>query len=136
MIDVSSLEKALASLDTALAAHAEKPTDVFIRDAAIQRFEYTYELSYKLLRRYLEQTEPSIEVVQELSFLDLIRLASERGLLKSELVVWRKFRENRNATSHAYDEVKAEAVFSGIASFRDDAKALLDEINTRQAKNL
>lgn len=136
MIDVSSLEKALASLNEALAAHASKPDDMFIRDAAIQRFEYTYELSHKMLRRYLEVSEPSMEVVQELSFLDLIRLASERGLLKSELVVWRKFRDSRNATSHAYDEAKAEAVFAGIASFRDEAKALLDEINTRQAKNL
>ncbi|HTQ70048.1 MAG TPA: nucleotidyltransferase substrate binding protein, partial [Acidocella sp.] len=54
MIDLSSLNRALATLDEALAAHARVPEDKLIRDACIQRFEYSYELSHKMLRRYLE----------------------------------------------------------------------------------
>ena len=44
-LDLSSLTKALESLDVALA----KDKDEFIRDSVIQRFEFTYELSWKFL---------------------------------------------------------------------------------------
>lgn len=76
-LDVSSLEKAVASLNEAVSAYEQKQSNNFIRDAAIQRFEYTYELSHKMLKRYLEIIEPSEEMVDQMSFPDLIRTASE-----------------------------------------------------------
>ncbi len=47
---------------------------------AILRFEYTYELSHKMLKRYFEMTEPNAEMIDQMLFPDLIRTASERGL--------------------------------------------------------
>lgn len=44
-LDLSSLKKAVASLDEALKAHDREPRNKFIIDSCIQRFEYTYELS-------------------------------------------------------------------------------------------
>jgi hypothetical protein len=43
-IDFTSLSKVIASLDKALQAAKLRPKDEFVRDASIQRFEYTYEL--------------------------------------------------------------------------------------------
>lgn len=134
MLDFSSLQKALGTLEEALTAHDNNQTDKLIRDACIQRFEYSYELSHKMLRRFLEATEPNPAQITELSFPDLIRLGFERGILASEWAVWRGFRDARNITSHAYDEAKAEEVFASIPRFFDEAGKLLKELTRRQEK--
>jgi nucleotidyltransferase substrate binding protein (TIGR01987 family) len=131
MIDVSSLSKALATLDTGLAALAKAPDDKFIRDACIQRFEYSYELCHKMLRRYLEASEPV--ATDQLSFPALIRLGFERGLLAKSWDVWADFRTARNNTSHAYDEAKASAVLKILPDFTREAHFLLAAITSRQA---
>jgi len=38
---------------------AREPADEQLRDGLIQRFEFTFELSHKMLRRYLKETAPS-----------------------------------------------------------------------------
>jgi len=134
MIDFSTLQRALETLEEALAARADRPADTFIRDACIRRFEYSYELSHKMLRRYLEATEPSPPQVVELSFPNLIRLGYERGILASEWMVWKGFRDARNITSHTYDEAKAEKVLGSIAPFLQEAKKMLREMTLRQEK--
>ncbi len=130
MIDLSSLHRALATLDEALAAHARAPEDKFIRDACIQRFEYSYELSHKFLRRYLAATEPA--EIAELSFPDLIRLGFARGLLAQSWDVWAAFRTARNITSHAYDENKANEVMDVLPDFVAAAHHLAAQIKARQ----
>jgi hypothetical protein len=67
MLDISSLKKAVASLDAALS----RDKDEFIRDSVIQRFEYTYELSWKFLARHLE-IDVGSEAVDRLSRRDLL----------------------------------------------------------------
>jgi len=49
LLILTPLTKAVASLELALV----QPKNEFVRDAVIQRFEYTYELCWKMLRRYL-----------------------------------------------------------------------------------
>jgi nucleotidyltransferase substrate binding protein (TIGR01987 family) len=128
-IDLSSLDRALTTLDEALAARARAPEDKFIRDACIQRFEYSYELAHKMLRRYLAASEPA---VHELSFPNLIRLGYERGLLAQSWDVWTKFRDARNATSHAYDETKAREVVEKIPEFAVAARFMATQIEAQQ----
>jgi len=130
MIDISSLDKALQTLDVALDALAIAPDDKFIRDACIQRFEYSYELAHKMLRRYLEATEPTD--IRQLSFPDLTRLGYRRGLLSQSWDVWTRFRDARNATSHAYDEAKANAVVKTIPEFATAARFLATQIKVHQ----
>ena len=132
MIDYSSLEKALATLQEATAAHARSPNDLFVRDACIQRFEYSYELSHKMLRRYLAATEPNPAEIDALSFPDMIRLASARGLTAEEWGAWRLYREARNKTSHAYDVTKAEEVMRIIPAFLASALHLVEELKRRR----
>ncbi len=113
-LNLTSLKKAIASLEKAVIAHQKKVNDDLIRDAAIKRFEYTYELCSKMLRRHLEITEA--ETVDQLSFPDLIRLAAERGLVEHSWDVWNDYRKARNITNHTYDEEKAQAVSEIIPS--------------------
>lgn len=132
MLDITSFTKALVTLEEALNAYQKSPGNDFIRDACIQRFEYSYELSHKMLRRYLEMTEPTSSVIDDLSFPSLIRLGYERGLLKEEWVSWKIFRDARSITAYTYDENKAMDVFLVIPEFLKEAEYLAHSIKKRQ----
>jgi hypothetical protein len=71
----------------------------------------------------IERAESS-ERIADLSFNDLLRAAVDAGLMPG-VTAWREWREMRNATSHADDEAKAQAVAVRAATFAIDAKALL-----------
>ena len=132
-LELSSFEKALASLDEALAEY-DRTKSQFVKDACIQRFEYTYELAHKLLKRQLEAMSPNPSEIDQMSFPDMIRSGAERGLLAQSWDHWKYFRDARNATSHAYNEQKANEVFVRIPAFRDEAAFLLARLQERNAE--
>ena len=125
-LELSSLEKALDSLKRVLLL--EK--DDVVRDSAIQRFKYTYELSIKMLRRKLEDMAESSIEIEQMGFKPLIRTGAEKGLI-DDPVAWFGFREKRNITSHTYDEEKAELVYAILPSFADSASFVLNALKER-----
>jgi len=127
-LDIGALEKAVSSLEAALARHDQTPGDDMIRDACIQRFEFTYELSHKMLKRYLEATSANPDEIDNLSFQDLIRTGSERGLLLSDWSRWKDYRTARSTTSHTYDEDKAREVVAIVPEFLREARYLRDQL--------
>lgn len=130
-IDLSSLEKAHASLVGAMAVVTTDDTiTVLKRDAAIQRFEYTFELSYKMLKRYLELTSPSPATIDQVDFRELLRLGGEAGVVEN-VAEWFVFRDKRNITSHAYDEKKAKEVYDVIPAFIVASKSLLTALQSK-----
>ncbi len=130
-IGLHALERALSQLRTSLAycgsdeARRDPTLGAVFRAAAIQAFEFTYELSHKVLRRHLAATSPSIDVVAELSFPDLIRTAHARKLIAADWTVWHGFRRLRSLTSHAYSEACAAEVFAGIPPFVLEIEVML-----------
>jgi nucleotidyltransferase substrate binding protein (TIGR01987 family) len=74
-ISLEPLQRALQSLEEALA----QPKNEFTRDASIQRFEYTFELCWKVLKRYIE----AVAGLQEYNIKDLFRAAGKLGLIES-----------------------------------------------------
>ena len=133
-LDLSALEKALASLARALLRSHGVPADEELRDACIQRFEYTFELAWKMLKRRLELDVPSTDAVDTLSYRAMIRLAAERGLLANPQA-WFDYRDQRNLTSHTYDLVIAQQVYACIADFKRDADELLVALQTAGASD-
>lgn len=131
-LDFSSFEKALTSLQKVLNRSQSVPGDDDIRDACIQRFEYTYELAFKMLKRQLEQELPSSEELDHLPFKEVIRVGAERGLIDSPQR-WFDYRDKRNITSHTYDEAKAREVYGILADFAADAADLLSRLQGRHA---
>lgn len=136
-LNLTPLIKALSQLEMSLTYYQsdliQQNKDLVqqLRAAAIQAFEFTYELSWKMLKRYLMLTEPNPDQVETMSFPELIRTACERGLLNSEVALWKQFRQDRSNTSHAYDEDKAQMVFENIPMFLHEAKQLLFTLQQR-----
>lgn len=130
-LDISPLQRAIDKLDSGLARYHQDTTDEQVRDGLIQRFEFTYELSHKMLKRYLLATTPSPDLVAEMSFQDLIRSANARDLLLGEWADWKTFRDMRSRTSHTYDEAVALAVVAGIPRFLAEARHLYKQLAQR-----
>ena len=125
-LDFSSFVKSVARLDEGLERYNRDTTDLQIRDGLVQRFEFTYDLAHKMLRRQLEAVSASPDQVDRLSFADLIRSVSEQGLVKSDWSAWRTWREMRSTTSHTYDNAKALQVVEGIPGFLAEAQDLAE----------
>ena len=123
-LDLSPLEKAVARLGEGLDRYQRDTSDTQIRDGLIQRFEFTYDLAHKMLRRTLAEASATPEEIDRMSFPTLIRTADEQGLLKSDWTVWHDYRDMRNITSHTYDEAKALEVAAHIPDFLEEAREL------------
>ena len=130
-LDIRPLERAIASLDAVLSRAARTPQDDVVGDACIQRFEYTYELSHKMLRRFLERASASPDEVHAMAFADLIRTGSDQGLLLGDWPRWRDYRDKRSATSHTYVERKAREVFAILPEFLREARYLSERLSER-----
>lgn len=133
-IDFSPLEKAINSLKRALARATDARGDEELRDACIQRFEYTFELCWKMLKRQLELELPNPSEVDGFSYRHLFRIGAERGLVQ-DVESWFDYRERRNITSHTYDEVKAARVFEALPAFAGHAEELLAKLKESNQRN-
>lgn len=100
------------------------------RDGAVQRFEYTFELCRKMMRRHLELMGE--KDVDRWTVKDLFREAAAGGLIEDPRR-WFRYQETRNITNHNYDEHKAEAAFRTGKDFVLDARRFLDELLHRHA---
>ncbi len=140
-LDYTPFANAIAQLEKSL-AYAHSPAALAdaglreqLRNSVIQCFEFTYELSWKMLKRHLEATEASPAELDLATFQSLIRLGNERGLLRSDWSAWKTYRQARTDSNHTYDAAKAEAVFAVAPQFLQEAKALLQRLLARSTSN-
>ncbi len=137
-LDLSSLVKVNQALDKAI----ENSSDpVFINQLSasqrqlifsgvIKHFEFCYELTYKMLKRQLEADSANPAEVDQYSFRELIRVAAERGFI-SDVELWFEFRNQRNLTSHTYDENKADLIYDSVIDFQKESHYVLEKLKQR-----
>lgn len=130
-LDVTPLRNAVARLREGLERYHRDVADTQIRDGLIQRFEFTYDLSHRMLKRFLVATAPSPTEFDDMNFADLIRSGNERGLLRGNWPAWKTYRDMRAKTSHTDDETVAREVVGGIDAFLDEAEFLLARLQER-----
>ena len=118
--EIAPFERAIQRLEEGLARYRADTSDTQIRDGLIQRFEFTYELGHKVLKRYLEYASANPEQFDKMTFQNLIRTGNEQGLLLGDWPNWRVFRDMRTKTSHTYNENVALEVVSGIPRFLEE----------------
>ncbi|MHB8679669.1 MAG: nucleotidyltransferase substrate binding protein [Rudaea sp.] len=132
-LDLTPLARAITRLREGWDRYQQDITDTQIRDGLIQRFEFTYEISHKMLKRHLEATSANPSEFDDMSFQDLIRVGNERGLISGSWPEWRNFRDMRAKTSHTYDEEIALEVVACIPDFQSEATFLLEKLQGAQA---
>ena len=131
VLNLAPFSNAIGRLDEGLARYLSDTRDTQIRDGLVQRFEFTYELAHKTLKRFLESVSPTPGEYDSTDFQYLIRSASEQGLLLHDWPAWKRYRDMRAKTSHTYDETVALEVVGGIGHFLEEARYLCEQISKR-----
>ena len=107
---MSNYRKALHRLAEVVNVAKVRELNDFEADGMIQRFEFTFELAWKLLKSYAEYQGVGKEIMGSR---DAIRWAFENGLI-TDSNVWMEMIKRRNDTSHTYDEDTASEVVDRI----------------------
>ncbi len=121
-LDLTPLRRSLSALRKVVRMDLE---DEVVRDAAIKRFEFTYEIAWKMMKRHLEWTGQS-----ELTAIprrELFRMAARFSLI-DDPARWFNYHEGRNLTSHTYDADNARKVVSLLKEFVKDTGKLLNAL--------
>ncbi len=129
--EIAPFERAIQRLEEGWERYCSDTNDTQIRDGLVQRFEFTYELGHRVLKRYLEYVSANPSQFDEMTFQDLIRTANEQGLLLRDWPHWRRFRDMRGKTSHTYNEDIALEVVEDIPHFIEEAIFLRDKLRER-----
>lgn len=103
----SDLTQALKKLTEALA----QPETEYTRDSAIQRFEFTFEMSWRVMHSIVKITKPKIIGIKA-----IIREAADLDLIDNP-ESWLKFLESRNLTVHTYKQELAKKIYDEIKNF-------------------
>ena len=93
-----------------------------VAESVVQRFEICYEISWKTLRRYLQEDLGLAEVPT--SPRPTFRIADDNLLLASGFGQWNLYVDARIDTSHDYSSEKARHAIAIVGDFIDDAIGL------------
>lgn len=121
---LESARRALLTLGEVL----REPPGAIVRDAGIQRFEYSFEAVWKLAQAYLQEHEGCQCHSPKSCFREAMRV----GLLDAaETELCLGMTDDRNRTTHTYQVATAEAVFGRAASYLAVMQRMADRIALR-----
>lgn len=133
IIDTTGIRQALVTLNDAIELldetdSTQKRLVLAFQDSVVQRFEYTYEMSWKLVKRWVSTNISPEDSEPAWSRRELFRLAAKVGLI-DDPKRWFSYHEARNVSSHTYNPASAKKVLSIVRLFSEDVKALVDRID-------
>jgi nucleotidyltransferase substrate binding protein (TIGR01987 family) len=136
-LDLSSFKNAVEALRMAV-GEAQNPDFMdhltplqqdIVYSGVIQHFEFTFELAWKMIGRWLSHNV-SPEIVDTNTKKDLFRLAARKNLVHDPKR-WFEYNELRNRSSHTYDAKLKEKAFKVIIQFLSEVTLLLAELEAR-----
>jgi nucleotidyltransferase substrate binding protein (TIGR01987 family) len=109
-LKLKQFEKALLTLKDVLA----QPKNQYIRDSAIKRFEYCFELFWKVLRIYFltekgEDYKSPKDAMRGLRVFDFLTPEETEKALKMV--------DDRNLSVHTYDELEVEQLYGRVFGY-------------------
>lgn len=116
-----NFDKAFYRLDEAMHILANDPDNFLLQAGLIQIYEFTFELAWKTLKDYLDMegfTTPSPKAT--------LRQAFQSNYIQHG-DIWMKALNDRNLTTHTYDEAVAAEVINDI---KEHYFLLLKELHT------
>lgn len=125
MQSFENLKKALNRLEEAL--HEDQRNSLIV-DGTIQRFEFTIEIYWKMLKRLLLS-----EGIEAKTPRETLKEAYQVGWLQDEQA-WLQMLKDRNETSHAYDEEMARRILQNIVGYYPDMKNTFQQLEQKYRK--
>lgn len=115
----TSFEKSLDKFENIL----QKEKTMENRDSAIKRFEFTIELAWKTIQKFMREQEIICRSPK-----GCIKEAFKFGLIKDD-PRWIEAFEDRNLTVHAYSEEVAEEIYNRLPVYLEIFKSLKEKLN-------
>ncbi len=132
---LDGLQKAIQSLERSfiyIKSHSDGIEPVqseIFRAALIQNFEVAYEMSWKFVKRFLQEYTDTSDIAS-MTRKELFREAYQYKLIDN-IEHWFSYYKMRNETSHTYNEIIADDVSASIEAFIIDSKYLLQSLTKR-----
>jgi len=104
--------RALATLEEVL----DEPFSLIVRDASIQRFEYTFEVTWKLIIQYLKDREGIVCNSPKSCFREAFKVDL---VTEEETVKALQMTDDRNMTTHTYREEVADEIYGNLPGYYD-----------------
>ncbi len=123
-------EDTLRALST-LEDISKEPFSVIVRDAAIQRFEYTFESLWKFLKEYLKEKEGLIANSPKTCFREIFSLGF---LNEEETAQCLDMTDRRNDTSHTYKEAIAQIIYGKIKEYVLLMRSIMERLGDKLEK--
>ena len=126
---MSKLEAVLSQFQTALSRLDEvlrQEKNEFMRDAAIKRFEFTFDLSWKLIKVCLGELSGIICTSPKAC----IRDAYKQSLIEYD-DRWIEMTDDRNRTAHLYREEMANEIYEKLEDYLQLFRSLLDSVKSK-----
>jgi len=101
-----------------------------VRAGVIQHFEFTYELCWKFIQRWLTLNASGEDAAFPRTRKDLFRIAFRYALIRDPSA-WFEFGDARNITAHTYSLKKADKVYAAAVKFLPEAQDLLSRLEQR-----
>jgi len=124
-LHIDGLKNALATLKESWAIYQsdlDKTMKNIVADSCIQRYEYTMETSWKIMKRFLKLEYGKSDV--ELTINNIFRFMAGYEMI-TDWENWRNYYAHRNDTSHEYNPEKARELLESIPCFIKDVEYLI-----------
>ena len=118
--------KILCEAWTAYQNNKNEELTSIIADSCIQRYEYTLETAWKLMKKYLKLVYGKSD--EELTVNNIFRLMSGYNMI-GDWENWKEYYIKRNDTAHEYNIEKSRSVLAIIPRFIADAEILVASFN-------
>ena len=123
-LDLTILKKADAKLSKFMEHNRTEQEKAGI----IQAFEFCYELSWKIMKKFLYNEGIDVNSPRE-----AFRESAKNGIIKN-VELWFTFLEQRNQTTHTYNEQTLEEIMKVIPKFKLELESLIECLEKKQIK--
>ncbi len=128
-LNIDNLKNAIASLQESWVeynASNQEKIKIMFADSCVKRFEYTLEISWKTMKKYLKK-EYSISD-KELTINNIFRYMAGYDLI-TNWESWRLYYTKRNDTAHEYNREKAHDLLTIIPQFITDMHFFINALD-------
>ncbi len=130
-LKLDTLKRALHTLEEAIELYKEQQVNqklqLALQDSVIQRFEYTYELAWKTMKRWISDNVNPESAEPTFTRKEPLRLAARQGLIEDPLR-WFDYHEARAVSAHTYNEANADQAFQAALALVGDVQYLIDRL--------
>lgn len=133
VLDLKNLKEALKTLKFSLEIFKSGNVDENIlnmyADSCIQRFEYTFETVWKIMKKYFKIQYAKTD--EELTMNNIFRYMESYRFIK-DWQKWKFFYEQRNNTAHEYNFLKSRELVKIIPDFIEEVDFILQKFENIQ----